>query len=238
MAGARRRRLSVKPTGTGTVGRMCGRYVSVSSPTILAERFDVDEVRHRRELEPNYNVAPRAEVPVVAESRGQRVLDRGALGPGAVVGEGPLDRRPHDQRPRPRRSRRATRTSARSNGAGASSPPTASTSGRRSRGSEAEAAVVHPPPRRRAARVRRAVGDLARPEASATTRRACVRARSSRPTPNELLAPIHDRMPVVLPESEWDTWLDRREPRRRRAAAAARARRRPTSSRRGRCRRS
>jgi putative SOS response-associated peptidase YedK len=26
--------------------------------------------------------------------------------------------------------------------------------------------------------------------------------------PNELLAPIHDRMPVVLPESEWDTWLD------------------------------
>ena len=26
--------------------------------------------------------------------------------------------------------------------------------------------------------------------------------------PNELLAPIHDRMPVVLPESKWDTWLD------------------------------
>ena len=24
--------------------------------------------------------------------------------------------------------------------------------------------------------------------------------------PNELLAPIHDRMPVVLPESEWGTW--------------------------------
>ncbi len=26
--------------------------------------------------------------------------------------------------------------------------------------------------------------------------------------PNELLEPIHDRMPVVLPESQWDTWLD------------------------------
>ena len=26
--------------------------------------------------------------------------------------------------------------------------------------------------------------------------------------PNELVAPIHDRMPVVLPESAWDTWLD------------------------------
>jgi putative SOS response-associated peptidase YedK len=70
---------------------MCGRYVSVSSPTILAERFHVDEIRVDAEAEPNspgpnspephypdpnYNVTPRADVPVVAESRGQRVLDR------------------------------------------------------------------------------------------------------------------------------------------------------------------
>jgi len=27
--------------------------------------------------------------------------------------------------------------------------------------------------------------------------------------PNELIAPIHDRMPVVLPESAWDQWLSR-----------------------------
>lgn len=27
--------------------------------------------------------------------------------------------------------------------------------------------------------------------------------------PNQLLAPIHDRMPVVLPPDSWDTWLDR-----------------------------
>jgi putative SOS response-associated peptidase YedK len=53
---------------------MCGRYVSVSSPTILAERFQVEQVRVT-EHEPSYNVAPRAEVPVVAESRGERVLD-------------------------------------------------------------------------------------------------------------------------------------------------------------------
>jgi putative SOS response-associated peptidase YedK len=25
---------------------------------------------------------------------------------------------------------------------------------------------------------------------------------------NDLLAPIHDRMPVVLPASVWDDWLD------------------------------
>lgn len=27
--------------------------------------------------------------------------------------------------------------------------------------------------------------------------------------PNEPMAAIHDRMPVILPESAWDTWLDR-----------------------------
>ena len=73
---AERRAAGVKD-GTGAPStRMCGRYVSVSSPTILAERFHVDEVAGRpRRTEPNYNVAPRAEVPVVAESQGARVLD-------------------------------------------------------------------------------------------------------------------------------------------------------------------
>ena len=27
--------------------------------------------------------------------------------------------------------------------------------------------------------------------------------------PNDLVRPIHDRMPVVLPESAWAEWLDR-----------------------------
>lgn len=27
-------------------------------------------------------------------------------------------------------------------------------------------------------------------------------------TPNELMAPIHDRMPVLLPPETWDSWLD------------------------------
>jgi putative SOS response-associated peptidase YedK len=46
----------------------------VSSPTILAERFAVEEIRIPG-TEPSYNVAPRAEVPVVAESQGHRVRD-------------------------------------------------------------------------------------------------------------------------------------------------------------------
>jgi putative SOS response-associated peptidase YedK len=27
-------------------------------------------------------------------------------------------------------------------------------------------------------------------------------------TPNETLAPIHDRMPVILPPTRWEEWLD------------------------------
>src|SRR3546814_1770170 len=28
-------------------------------------------------------------------------------------------------------------------------------------------------------------------------------------SPSDVMAKIHDRMPVILPESAWDTWLDR-----------------------------
>jgi putative SOS response-associated peptidase YedK len=55
---------------------MCGRYVSVSSPTILAERFGAETVRVE-ETEQNFNVTPRADVPVVAVSKttSERTLD-------------------------------------------------------------------------------------------------------------------------------------------------------------------
>ena len=49
----------------GTFGSMCGRYVTVSSPALLAERFHVTEIRPE-DFEPSYNVAPRADVPVVS----------------------------------------------------------------------------------------------------------------------------------------------------------------------------
>lgn len=31
-------------------------------------------------------------------------------------------------------------------------------------------------------------------------------------TPNELVRPLHDRMPVILPEEQWGEWLDPRTP--------------------------
>ena len=65
---------------------------------------------------------------------------------------------------------------------------------------------------------RRAPSDLLFVVKSAVVRvDGCIWHRSSRRSrrgggittdPNELMAPIHNRMPVILPESEWDTWLD------------------------------
>ena len=52
---------------------MCGRFLSLSSPEVLAERFGVDEVRTDA-LEPRYNVAPSTDVYAVIEHAGRRRL--------------------------------------------------------------------------------------------------------------------------------------------------------------------
>jgi putative SOS response-associated peptidase YedK len=53
---------------------MCGRFVSSSPPDELATYFDVEAVSETV-LEPNYNVAPSLDVYVVVESGGIRRLD-------------------------------------------------------------------------------------------------------------------------------------------------------------------
>ncbi len=55
---------------------MCGRFVSRSTPDQLAEQFLVDEVAVPDEGEPDFNVAPRAKVFVVREREDARVLSR------------------------------------------------------------------------------------------------------------------------------------------------------------------
>ena len=52
---------------------MCGRYLSLSSPDDLAERFQVDEVRLEAS-QPRYNVAPSTSVPAVIDHQGERRL--------------------------------------------------------------------------------------------------------------------------------------------------------------------
>jgi len=54
---------------------MCGRYVQTSSPTVLAGRFQVGEVGIDAS-DPDFNVAPGRNVPIVAEHDAVRVLER------------------------------------------------------------------------------------------------------------------------------------------------------------------
>ena len=183
---------------------MCGRYVTVSSPALLAERFHVTEVR-REELEPSYNVAPRADVPVVAERHGERVLDvvRWGLVPfwakDPKIGDRMINARAETIR----------------------------TSGAFKRAFERRRCIVpadgfYEWQKFEGKRpklpwfIRRRDGE---PLAFAglweswhdpnavegdPPLRTCVIITTE---PNALLSPIHDRMPVVLPESEWDGWL-------------------------------
>jgi putative SOS response-associated peptidase YedK len=55
---------------------MCGRFVQASSPRLLAEHFHVDEVALDAPVTPSYNVAPRADVLTVVERDGIRRLGR------------------------------------------------------------------------------------------------------------------------------------------------------------------
>jgi putative SOS response-associated peptidase YedK len=55
---------------------MCGRYVQAASPMLLAEHFDVDEVALAEPSAPSWNVAPRAEVLTVVDKDRFRRLAR------------------------------------------------------------------------------------------------------------------------------------------------------------------
>lgn len=184
---------------------MCGRYVEISSPSLLAERFHVTEVRPEQ-LETNYNVAPRAQVPVVAERHGERVLDvvRWGLVPfwakDPKIGDRMINARADklltsNAFKRPFERKRCI------------VPADGFYEWQKLEGKRPKQPWF----------IRRRDGEpLAfaglwetwhdpNEEDDAPPLRSCVIITTD---PNELLAPIHDRMPVVLPESEWDTWLD------------------------------
>ena len=184
---------------------MCGRYVSVSSPTILAERFHVEEVR-AGETEANYNVTPRAEVPVVAESRGRRVLDvvRWGLVPSWAKSVSVGDRMINARAERLVTSNAFKRAFERrrcivpADGFYEWQAVTGKKQKQpwfiRRRDGEPLAfaglwEIWHDP----------GLGD------DAPRIRSCTIITTE---PNDLLRDVHDRMPVILPETAWDTWLD------------------------------
>jgi putative SOS response-associated peptidase YedK len=180
---------------------MCGRYTSTTPPSLLAERFAVDEVRLDEDLAPRWNVAPTLAVLAVAESpsSGQRRL--GTFRWGLV-------------------------------------PSWAKDPSAGSKMINARAETVAEKPAYRKALVKRRCIIPAdafyewhdkRPHAIArrdgeplafaglwevwrnpndpdrSPLRSCVIITTQA---NDALAPLHDRMPVVLPPEAWDAWLD------------------------------
>jgi putative SOS response-associated peptidase YedK len=201
---------------------MCGRFVAASSPTLLAEHFGVDDVAVDDDaVEPDYNVAPRAQVMVVRERSGEegrrRVLStvRWGLVPSWAKSVSVGDRM----------------INARAEGILASSAYRPAFEKRRClipADGFYEWQVVAPPtapkgrPKKQPVFVHRRDGvpmafaglwaawkipaDAEAIEGGGDGwLRSCVIITTE---PNELLAPVHDRMPVVLAASDWGQWLD------------------------------
>ena len=216
---------------------MCGRFVSVSSPQLLAQRFGVDEASlpggELPDHEADYNVTPRAQVLVVRERRprpdddataeaaeARRVLSlvRWGLVPSWAkdlsMGDRMINARSESLASKPafRRAFGRRRCIVPADAfyewkkAGERDSPGRASSGRRA-------------PRQPYCIRRRdgeplafaglweiwrdpAVADADAPDAWV---RSCTIITTRA---NGVLAPIHDRMPVVLDEESWDEWLD------------------------------
>jgi putative SOS response-associated peptidase YedK len=200
---------------------MCGRFVAASSPSLLAERFHVDEQRASA-AEPDYNVAPRTDVLVVrdraAEDTATRVLSRLRWGlvpswaKDPSIGDRLINARAETvlDKPAYRRSFAKRRCIIPADGfyewrrlpalPGGTAPRKEPVFIRRRDGEPLAFAglwSVWKVPEALAGTLGEADGWLR--SCSIVTTRA-----------NDLLAPIHDRMPVVLPEGAWGRWLDPR----------------------------
>jgi putative SOS response-associated peptidase YedK len=186
---------------------MCGRFVSSTPAKVLAETFLVDEVKLPDEVEPNFNVAPTDDVVAVAVSKeGRRQL--GAFHWGLVpswakdtsVGNRMINLRADTVRSKPTfRKNLAKRRCIipvdgfyewKDMGKGRKKQPffIRAVGG----GPLALAGLWEVWKDREAGE-------------EADWLKSCTIITTD---PNGLLQPIHNRMPVVLPPSVWDAWLD------------------------------
>jgi putative SOS response-associated peptidase YedK len=190
---------------------MCGRFVQASSPELLVGRFGVDELAAAGR-EPSYNVAPRATVYAVrdrAEDRGRRrylsdlrwgLIPSWAKDP--KVGDRMINARAESLADKPAYERAFRRHRC--------LIPAEGFYEWQRRGSRKQPMFIH----RRdgepmafaglwAAWRDRGEGGFADPDGEWLRSCAIVTTNA-----NNTLAPLHDRMPVVLEERDWDRWLD------------------------------
>jgi putative SOS response-associated peptidase YedK len=181
---------------------MCGRYVAASPTSVLAAYFEVDEVAAPSEG-PNYNVAPTDPVPAVAvASSGERRLGvyRWGLVPSwstSATGAARLI----NARAETVLSKAAFRTAfARRR---CLLPADGFYEWARPADGPKQPWFVH---RADGAPLAMAgLWEIWRPPEGELLRTCSVITTSA----NELMAPIHDRMPVLIEPGQWATWLDR-----------------------------
>jgi putative SOS response-associated peptidase YedK len=194
---------------------MCGRYIQVSSPTLLVERFDVDEIAIPEAPEADYNVAPRKEVmtivqrgldvPETAATGGPRVLEqmRWGLVPSwadnVKIGDRLINARAESLA-----EKSAFKTAFRKRRC--IIPADGFYEWERVAGrKQKQPMFIH----RRDGEPIAFAGlwevwkDRDEPDAPWLLSCAIVTTRA-----NATLAPVHDRMPVILTEDTWDRWLD------------------------------
>lgn len=181
---------------------MCGRFVSATPPDRLAEIFGVEQVGERL-AEPEYNVAPTNRVTVVAEIEDVRRLEafRWGLVPfwakDLKIGSRMVNARAETLATKNafRRSLRERRCIIPADGF--------------------YEWTMLPGHERKTPMYIRPVGDepfafaglwdtWRDPDEGVTVATATIVTGR----PNERIAEIHDRMPVILPRAAWDTWLD------------------------------
>ena len=192
--------------GVGTVPSMCGRFVQVSSPELLVERFGVDELTAPTR-EPSYNVAPRASVYVVrdrAEETGRRrylselrwgLIPSWAKDP--KVGDRMINARAESLAEKPAYERAFRRHRC--------LVPAEGFYEWQRGGARKQPMFIH----RRDGEPMAFAGLWAAwrngGEADDDWIRSCTIVTTGA---NATVAPLHDRMPVVLEERDWDRWLD------------------------------
>lgn len=185
---------------------MCGRYVQASSPELLAERFGVDEVRVEGH-EPHYNVAPRAEVPAVRRREDRKILSSLRWG---LVPSWAKDPKMGDRQINARAESVADKPAYRTAFARRRCliPADGFYEWQKQPGkTRKQPMFVYL--REGLPMAFAGLWEIWKdPKAEGEDEgwlRSCAIVTTDA---NDLLAPIHDRMPVILPESAWDTWLD------------------------------
>ena len=184
---------------------MCGRFVSSSPPDELAKYFDVEAVAEAV-LEPSFNVAPSQDVYVVVET-GAAPSRHVSLGPRAVLGQGSVDRQQDDQR----RAESIAEKNAYKHSFKKRRciiPADGFYEWKKVPGQKAKQPYfihrVDGEPMAFAGlwEIWRPADDV---ERTSDPLRSCTIITGE---PNEKIAEIHDRMPVMLPPSAWAEWLD------------------------------